>query len=69
MKEFVEVTLGEDPYLTRSLLKDTSGQICRKKHKNMLKNATGVRDSLQTSTNLEEFLIFFPALGLLLNGV
>ena len=44
MKEFMEVTLGEDPYLTRSSLKDTSGQICRKKHKNMLKNAIGVRD-------------------------
>ena len=69
MKEFVEVTRGEDPYLTEPLLKDIGGQICRKKHKNMLENVTSVRDSLQTSTSLEEFLILFPALGLLLNGV
>ena len=69
MKEFAEVTRGEDPYLTGLLLKDTGGQICRKKHKTMLENVTSVRDSLQTSTSLEKFLILFPALGPLLNGV
>ena len=69
MKEFVEVTRGEDPYLTVQLLKDTGGQICRKKRKSMLENMTNVKDSLQTSTSLEEFLIPFPTLGLLLIGV
>ena len=69
MKDFVEVTRGEDPYLTGLLLKDTGGQICRKKHKSTLENVTNVRDSLQTSTNLEEFLILFPAFGLLLSEV
>ena len=69
MKEFTEVTWGEDPYLTEPLLKDIGGQICKKNHKNMLENVTNVRDSLQTSTSLEEFLILFPALGLLLNEI
>ena len=68
MKEFAEVTWGEDPYLTEPLFMDTGGQICRKNHKNMLENVTNVRDSLQTSTSLEEILILFPALGLLLSG-
>ena len=68
MKEFVEVTRGEDPYLIGPLLKDTGGQICRKKHRNMLENVISVRGSLQTSTSQEEFLNLFPALGLLLNG-
>ena len=34
----------------------------------MLENVTNVKGSLQTSTNLEEFLTLCPALGLLLNG-
>ena len=68
MKEFVEITRGEGPYVTGPLLKDTGGQICRKKRRSMLKSATNVKDSLPTSTSLEEFLIPFPALGLLLNG-
>ena len=67
MKEFAKVTWGEDPYLTGPLLKDTGGQICKKNHKNMLENVTSVRDSLQTSIIQEEFLIFFPTLGLLPN--
>ena len=66
MKEFTEVTRGEDPYLTGLLLKDTGSQICRKKCKSMLENVTNVRDSLQTSTSLEEFLILFLTPGLLL---
>ena len=67
MKESAEVIRGEDPYLTGPLLKDTGGQACRKKHKSMLENVTNVKDSLQTLPNLEEFLILFPAFGLLLN--
>ena len=69
MKEFVEVIRGEGPYLTGPLLKDIDGQICRRKHRSMLENVTNVKDSLLTSTSLEEFLISFPALGLLLSGV
>ena len=69
MEEFAEVTREEDPYLTGPLLKNTGGQIYRKKHKNMLEKVTSVKNSLQTSTNLEEFLILFPTLSLLLNGV
>ena len=60
---------GEGPYLTGPLLKDTGGQICRRKRRSMLENVTSAKDSLQTSTSLEEFLILFPALGLLLSGV
>ena len=69
MNKFAEVIQGEDPYLAEPLLKDIGGQACRRKHKNMLENVTSVRDSLQIFTNLKGFLILFPALGLLLNGV
>ena len=68
MKESAEATRGEDPYLTEPLLKDTGGQVCKKKRKNMLENLTNVRNSLQTFTSLEEYLILFPVIGLLLNG-
>ena len=67
MKESTEAARGEDPYLIRPLLKDTSGQVCIKKCKNMSENAINVKDSLQTFTSLEEFLILFLAFGLLLN--
>ena len=65
----MEVTWGEGPYLTWPLLKDTGGPIGRRKRRSILENMTNVKDSLQTSTSLEEFLIPFPALGLLLSGV
>ena len=68
MKEFVGVTQEEDLYLAEPLLKDTSGQACKMKHKNMLNNVTSVRDPHQTFISLEEFLILFLALGLLPNG-
>ena len=67
VKEFVEVIQGEGPYHTGPSLKDTGGQICRKKYRSMLENMTSVRGSLQTSTCLEESLTLCPALGLLLN--
>ena len=69
MKGFVEVTQEEDLYLIGPLLKGTSGQARERRHKNMLQNVISVRDSRQTFTSLEEFLILFPAFGLLLNGV
>ena len=68
MKGFAEVTQEEDLYLIGLLLKDTGGQACKRRHKNMLGNVISVRDSRQTFTRLEELLIIFPALGLLLNG-
>ena len=68
MKAFVAVIRGEGPYHTEPLLKDIGGQICRRKHRSMLENVTSVKGSLQTSTNLEEFLTFCPALSILLNG-
>jgi len=68
MKEFAEVTQGEDLYLTGPLFKDIGDQACKEMHKNMLENVISVRDSRQTFTSLEESLIFYPALGLSLNG-
>ena len=67
MKGFAEVTQEEDLYLTGPLLKDTGGQVCKMRHKNMLGNVISVRDSHQTFTSLGESSILFPALGLLLN--
>ena len=69
MKGFAEVTQEEDLYLIGLLLKDTGGQACKRRHKNMLGNVISVRDLRQTFTSLEEFSILFPALDLLLNGV
>ena len=68
MKGFAEVTQEEDLYLIEPLLKDTGRETCKRRHKNMLGNVISVRDLRQTFTSLEEFLILFPALGLLLNG-
>ena len=69
MKVFVGVTQEEDLCPIGLLLKDTGGQACKRKHKNMLGNVINVRDSRQTFTSLEEFSILFLALGHLLNGV
>ena len=59
----------EDFCLIELLLKDTGGQACKRRPKNMLKSVISVRDSRQTFTSLEEFSIIFPALSHLLNGV
>jgi len=67
MNEFVENTQEEDLYLTEPLFKDIGGQVCKRKHKSMLKNAISVRDLGQTFISPEEFLILFLALSLLLN--
>ena len=60
----MKVTHEENLYLTEPLFKDTGGQACKRKHKNMLKNVISVRDLRQTFINLEEFFILFLALGL-----
>ena len=67
MKGFAKVTQEKDLYLIEPLLKDISGQACKRRHKNMLGNVISVSDSRQTFTSLEDFLILFLALGLLLN--
>ena len=69
MKEFVGVTQEVDLCLIGLLLKDTDGQACKKRYKNMLGNVINVRDLCQTFTSLEEFSILFLALGHSLNGV
>ena len=67
MKRFVGVMQEEDPYLIGLLLKDTGGQACKRRHKNMSGNVISVKDSHRTFTSLEEFSILFPTFGHLLN--
>ena len=67
MKEFVGVTQEEDPYLIGLLPRDISGQACKRRRKNTLRNAISVKGSRQIFTSLEEFSILFLALGHLLN--
>ena len=62
------VTQGEDLYLIGLLLRNTGGQACKRRHKNMLRNVISVKDSRRIFTSLEEFLILLLALGRLLNG-
>ena len=68
MKVFVEVIQGEGLYHTEPSHKDIGGQICRRKRRSVLGNVISAKDSLQISTNQEEFLTLSLALGLLLNG-
>ena len=69
MKGFVGVTQEEDLYLIGLLFKDTGGQACKMRHRNiMLGNVISVKDSRRTFTNLDEFSILFLALDYLLNG-
>ena len=68
MKGFVGVTPEEGLYLIGLLLRDTGGQTCKRRHKNMSGNVISVKDSSQTFTSMEEFSILFPALCHLLNG-
>ena len=69
MKEFVDATQEADLCLTEPLLRGTGGRICKKRHRNMGRSVTNVRDLHQTFTNREESLILYPTLGHLLNGV
>ena len=64
----MEVIQGEGLYHTEPSPKDIGGQICRRKRRSILGNVISARDSLQISTNQEEFLILSPTLGLLFNG-
>ena len=68
MKGFVGVIQEEDPYLIGLLPKDIGGQACKRRRKNMLRNATNVKDLRPIFTSLEKFSTLFLALGHLLNG-
>ena len=59
----------EDPCLIGLLPRDISGQACKRRRKNTLRNAISVKGLHQIFTSLEEFSIFFLAFGHLLNGV
>ena len=64
MKGFMRVTQEKDLYLIELLLKDTGGQACKRRPKNMLKSVISVRDSRQTFTSLEEFSTSFQPLAI-----
>ena len=68
MKGFVGVIQEEDPCLIGLLPKDIGGQACKRRRRNMLKNAISVKSLRPIFTSLEEFSSLFLALGHLLNG-
>ena len=65
----MEVIQEEDPNLIELLLKDIGGQACKKRCKNMLRNAINVKGLHPIFTSLEGFSTFFLVRGLLLSGV
>ena len=67
MNGFVGVIQEEGPYLIRLLPKDIGGQACKRRCRNMLRNAISVKDLRPIFISLEEFSILFLALGHLLN--
>ena len=68
MKGFVEVIQEEGPCLTGLLPKDIGGQTCKKRCKNMSRNAINVKDLRPIFTSLEGFSTLFLVHGLLLSG-
>ena len=58
----------EDLCLIGLLPRDIGGQACKRRRRNMLRNAISVKGLRPIFTSLEEFSTFFLALGLLLNG-
>ena len=69
MKEFVEVIQDEDHCLTELLPKDIGGQTCKKRCRNMSRNAISAKGMHPIFTSLEGFSTLFLAHGLLLNRV
>ena len=69
MKGFVEVIQEEDHCLTGLLPKDIGGQTCKKRRRNMSRNAINVRGLRQIFTSLEGFSTLFLVRDLLLSGV
>ena len=68
MTGFVGVTQEEDPYLIGLLLRDTGGQACKRRHRNISGNVISVKGSRRIFTSLEGFSILFLALDHMLNG-
>ena len=69
MKGFVEVIQEEDHYLTELLPKGIGGQTCKKRRRNMSRNAISAKGMYPIFTSLEGFSTLFLVHGLLLNGV
>ena len=69
MKGFVEVIQDEDHCLTGLLPKDIDDQTCKKRRKNMSRNAINARGLHPIFTSLEGCLTIFLVRGLLLSGV
>ena len=67
-KGFVEVIQVENPCLTGLLPKDIGGQICKKRHRSMSRNAINVRGLRPIFTSLKGFSTLSLARRLLLNG-
>ena len=68
MKGFVEVIQGEGHCPTGLLPKDIGGQTCKRRRKNMSRNAISARDLHRISTSLEGHSILCLVRGLLLSG-
>ena len=69
MKGFVEVIHEEDHCLTELLPKGIGGQTCKKRRKNMSRNAISAKGMHPIFTSLEEFSTLFLVYGFLLNVV
>ena len=69
MKGFVEVIQEEDHCLIELLPKGIGGQTCRKRRRNMSRNAISAKGMHPIFTSLEGFSTLFLAHGLLLNRV
>ena len=67
MKGFVEVIQEENPCLTGLLPKGIGGQTCKKRRRNMSRNAINARGLHPIFTNLEGCSTLFLVLGLLLS--
>ena len=68
MKGFVEVIPGEGHCLTGLLPRDIGGQTCKKRRRNMSRNAINARGLHQTFISLEGCLTLCLVRGLLLSG-
>ena len=68
MKGFVEVIQGEGHCPTGLLPKDIGNQTCKRRRKNMSRNAISAKDLHRISTSLEERSILCLVRGLLLSG-
>ena len=69
MKGFVEVIQEKDHCLTGLLPNDIDGQTCKKRRKNMSRNAVNARGLHPIFTSLEGCSTLFLVRGLLLSGV